>query len=82
MRSVSPFERRGAFNPQTDAALREHYWREGDTLSGLADGYYDDWRLWRRIADRNLIIDARKIEPGTLLVIPDLPPQSGRYESV
>ncbi len=82
MRSLSPFERYGKFHPEEDARLKEHVWREGDTLSGLAHEHYGDWRLWRLIADRNAIIDARQIEPGTLLVIPDLPPQKGRYESV
>ncbi len=81
MRSISPFERRGRFNPRTDQSLREHVFRAGDTLSGLAHLYYGDWRAWRLIADRNLIVDARRVEPGTLLLIPDRPVQYGRYES-
>jgi len=59
----------------------EHVWRAGDTLTGLAHRYYTDWRMWRLIADRNLIIDARTIPVGTQLLIPQRPLQYGRYES-
>ncbi len=82
MRSTSPFERYGGFHPEADAALVVHAWREGDTLSGLAHEHYGDWREWRVIADRNGIIDARKLEPGAVLVIPARQPSPGRYESV
>jgi nucleoid-associated protein YgaU len=81
MRSVSPFEKYGQFNPRTDAFLREHVWRAGDTLSGLAHLYYSDWRLWRLIADKNLIVDARAVAVGARLLIPQRPLQYGRYES-
>jgi nucleoid-associated protein YgaU len=80
-RSVSPFERYGRFHPETDSLLQEHVFRAGDTLSGLAHLYYGDWRLWRLIADRNQIIDARTIPIGTTLMIPKRPLEYRRYES-
>lgn len=80
-RSISPFERYGKFNPQTDANLRVHTFNVTETLTALAHRYFGDWRLWRLIADRNEIADARQIEPGTQLVIPERPVQRGRYAS-
>lgn len=81
MRSISPYERYGEPSPESDALLREHIFRAGDTLTGLAHSYYNDWRLWRVIADRNGIVDARQIEIGSRLLIPRKPLQQGRYES-
>jgi nucleoid-associated protein YgaU len=80
MRSVSPYERFGLYRPEEDATLQEHVFADGDTLSGLAHRFYQDWRLWRLIADRNRITDARKIERGTVLLIPERPLQRGRFE--
>ncbi len=80
-RSMSPFERFGHFVPLEDAVLTEHLFTAGDTLTGLAHRYYDDWREWRFIADRNDIIDPRRIEPRTILIIPILLPETGDYES-
>jgi len=81
MRSVTPYERFGEPSPEPDAYLEEIIFRAGDTISGLAHRTYGDWRLWRLIADRNAIVDVRKIEPGTRLLIPPQPLESGRYES-
>lgn len=72
-RSTSPFERFGQYVPVEDAALTEHLYTAGETLSGLAHRYYNDWRLWRVIADRNKILDPRQIQPGTILLIPERP---------
>ncbi len=72
-RSVSPFEFYGVATPADDALLIEHLFVAGETLSGLAHRYYDDWRLWRIIAERNEIIDPRQIAPGTILLIPERP---------
>ncbi len=80
-RSISPFERYGRFNPQTDANLRVHVFDVTETITGLAHRYFGDWRLWRLIADRNNIADVRRIEPGTPLLIPERPVQRGRYAS-
>jgi hypothetical protein len=81
-RSISPYERYGKFNPQTDANLRVHVFDATETITGLAHRYFGDWRLWRLIANRNDIRDARQIAPGTQLLIPLKPQQRGRYESI
>ena len=80
MNILSPYERFGRFTPDTDANLKEVVFRDRDTITGLAHKEYGDWRQWRLIADRNNIVDCRRIEPGTLLLIPDRPLQSGRFE--
>lgn len=80
-RSIAPYERFGEPSPQPDAYLEERVFRAGDTLSGIAHSAFGDWRLWRGIADRNDIVDVRVIAPGTALLIPPRPLQSGRYES-
>jgi nucleoid-associated protein YgaU len=80
-RSISPFERYGIATPNADASLRVHVFSLGDTISKLADKYYEDWRLWRVIADRNDIADVRKIAYGTTLLVPPRPLEPGRYES-
>lgn len=80
-RSISPFERLGNFVPIEDAALTVHLFAAGETISGLAHRYYGDWRLWRVIADRNKIIDPRRIANGTQLLIPELPLETGAFES-
>ncbi|GEM_PF-2847362 len=79
-RSISPYERLGHYVPVEDAYLTEHFFTEGETLSGLAHFYYGDWRKWRVIADRNKIKDPRQVETGTVLLIPQQPLQIGRFE--
>lgn len=81
MRSASPYERYGIASPDTDAALQVHVVTRTDTISSIADQYYGDWQLWRLIADRNAIADVRRLEPGTELLIPRRPLETGRYES-
>lgn len=80
-RSISPFERYGTPTPDADASLRIHVVDATDTISGLAERYFGDWRMWRLIADRNDITDVRKLVPGTELLIPKRPLETGRYES-
>ena len=80
-RSISPFERYGTATPAEDSQLTEHLFVAGETVSGLAHRYYDDWRLWRLIADRNNLGDVRQIAPGTILLIPALPLETGAFES-
>ena len=80
MRSISPYERFGNATPQADAELQEYTFVAGDTISGIAHRFYGDWRLWRTIADRNGITDVRTIEPGTVLLIPPRPLESGSFE--
>lgn len=76
-RSISPYERYGTAIPAEDAALTLHVWTATDTISLLAHRYYDDWRLWRLIAERNELRDVRQIEPGTELIIPARPLEGG-----
>ena len=80
-RSISPYEEFGQFVPETDASLRVHVFRDGETISGLAARYLGDWTLWRLIADRNAIVDVRQIQTGTTLLIPNRPLERGKYES-
>lgn len=80
-RSISPFERFGGYSPVDDATLTIHLFSAGETISGLAHRYYDDWRMWRLIADRNNIADVRKILPGTELLIPRRLLEIGAFES-
>lgn len=80
-RSVSPYELYGAPTPIEDAVLIEHLFIAGETISGLAHRYYGDWKLWRRIAERNRIDDVRRIAPGTALLIPEQTLEIGVYES-
>lgn len=82
MRSVSPFERYSVHTPQADARLTAHVFAAHETLTGLAHRYYGDWREWRRIADRNGVVDARRVETGTVLLIPALPLQASEFESL
>lgn len=81
MRSTTPYERYGESSPEPDAHLEEYLFRAGDTITGVAHRFYDDWRAWRVIADRNAIVDVRQIEIGTRLLIPPVPLERGRYES-
>lgn len=80
-RSISPYERYGKAFPIEDSAIKKHVWNVTDTLTNLAHKFYNDWRLWRLIADRNSIADARNIAVGTVLIIPRKPLEKGRYES-
>jgi nucleoid-associated protein YgaU len=79
-RSIPPFERHSVYLPETDGRLTVHFYAEFETLTGLAQRYYGDWRLWRLIANRNNIVDARRIVPGTQLFIPARPAQDGAFE--
>jgi nucleoid-associated protein YgaU len=51
---------------------RRHVAQAGETLSRIAAQWYDDPRLWRPIAEMNPQVDVRRLEPGTLLLIPAL----------
>ncbi len=81
MRSISPYERYSQAVPLEDAGVQFHTFVEGDTLSGIAHRYYEDWRQWKRIADHNSIPDPRQVTPGTRLSIPPLPLNRGAFES-
>lgn len=72
-RSISPYERYGKATPIEDSALQIHVFTATDTISGLAQKYYGDWREWRIIAEKNNIADVRQIPVGTELIIPSRP---------
>lgn len=80
MRSISPYERFGGFRPDEDGNLKQHVFRDGDTISGIAHREYGDWRLWRIIATRNKLEDVRQIPAGKVLLIPERPLEKGLYE--
>ncbi len=80
-RSISPVEKFGSANPNTDANLQFHTFIATDSLSGIAQKYYGDLSLWRLIAKRNNIEDIRQIEVGTVLIIPKRPLAKGIYET-
>lgn len=80
VRSISPFERFGIYTPIEDAALTVHLFVAGETLSGLAHRYYGDWRMWRVIANRNVVSDPRQIAAGTQILIPVRPLETGNFE--
>jgi nucleoid-associated protein YgaU len=81
MRSISPYEQYGEAAPVTDSRLQVHTFVVTDSISLIAYKYYGDWELWPLIAKHNKIVDVRKIEPGTQLVIPQRPLINGLYES-
>jgi nucleoid-associated protein YgaU len=82
MRSVSAFEKFGRFVPRSSARVRRPTVNESETLSGLAHRYYGDHTLWRLIAAANGITDARRLEPGANLIIPERPAEKGSYGSL
>lgn len=52
---------------------RVHRWAKGDNLRRLANRYYGEPGLWRRIARANNIKNPRTIKPGRRLTIPPAP---------
>jgi len=50
-----------------------HRMSHGETLDRLAAKHYADATRWRLIAEANNVVDPLAIEPGTLLIIPELP---------
>jgi nucleoid-associated protein YgaU len=50
-----------------------HIVRNGETLSKISRKYYGSANKWKKILDanRNVISDANKLEPGTKLIIPE-----------
>jgi len=50
-----------------------HRLAHGETLDRVAAKHYADATRWRLIAEANNVVDPLALEPGTLLVIPELP---------
>jgi nucleoid-associated protein YgaU len=82
MPSLTPFQRYSRPTPVEDAGTRTHVYKDGETLTLLADRFYGDVELWRDIADYNGVTDPRTIAAGTRLLIPPRRLQSGRFESI
>lgn len=82
MANLTPFQRYSRPVPVEDAGTRTHVFKDGETLTLLADRYYGDVELWRDIADSNGVTDPRRIAAGTRLLIPPRRLQAGRFESV
>jgi hypothetical protein len=55
-----------------DAVLIEHIFIAGETLSGIANYYYGDWRMWRLIAIERHCRCQTNI-PARFLMIPEQP---------
>jgi nucleoid-associated protein YgaU len=81
MRSIPPYEEFGEVAPVEDSYLTLHVFDATETVTGLSQRFYGDWKLWRLICDRNNVTDPRQIEPGTMLLIPERPLEMGRFES-
>ncbi len=60
-------------NPTSGGVGGERVWtvNEGDTLAWIAYKEYGDATQWRRIADANHLTRVRRLEPGTVLEIPN-----------
>jgi nucleoid-associated protein YgaU len=52
---------------------RFHIVRKNETLSAISQQYYGDRNKWQKItqANKNVIKDPNKLQPGTKLIIPD-----------
>ena len=51
---------------------RQHRVLPGETLDRISYQYYGDSAQWRRIAERNGILDPLRLRVGRLLTVPDL----------
>lgn len=60
-------------NRQTADFTKTHAVLQDETLSSIANRFYNNSLLWRPIAVANGIVDPRSIEIGQLLQIPSLP---------
>jgi nucleoid-associated protein YgaU len=59
--------------PEKIKTTRFHIVRKEETLSTISQQYYGTPNNWRKILDanKNVVKDANKIQPGTKLIIPD-----------
>jgi nucleoid-associated protein YgaU len=57
-------------NLQSADHTRVHIVSQGDTLTRIANDYYHDPAQWRFIAEANAIRNARRLSPGTVLILP------------
>jgi hypothetical protein len=77
---IDPDRESKQVNRQTSDFSKIHTVKQNETLSGIANLYYDSPLLWRAIAVVNGIDDPRALSPGDALHIPSLPfiiPETG-----
>lgn len=72
--SESPSKQKKRQGPKKGSPIqgRTHVVKTGDTLWAIAAAEYLDPARWRPIARANGIVDPRRLEPGTILLIPPL----------
>lgn len=60
-------------NPTSGTRKRErlHQVKPGETLDRIAHQAYGDATQWRRIAERNRVLDPFRLRAGTMLVLPE-----------
>jgi hypothetical protein len=68
--AIKPLQNPTSHTPSLQTVHRLGY---GETLDRLAAKHYADSTRWRLIAEANNIVDPLAIEPGTLMIIPELP---------
>jgi nucleoid-associated protein YgaU len=58
---------------QDEPLFRFHIVQPGETLSRIAEHYYDSAAKWKLIfeANRDVIKDSKNLRPGTKIVIPE-----------
>jgi nucleoid-associated protein YgaU len=70
---VDPEREAREVNRQTADFTKVHIVAYGDTISNIANQYYQDPAQWRPIAVANDIDDPRGLQPGRQLTSPSLP---------
>ena len=68
--AVQPLQNPTSYTPSLQTV---HRLSHGETLDRLAAKHYADPTRWRLIAEANDIVDPLALQPGDLLVIPELP---------
>jgi nucleoid-associated protein YgaU len=61
-----------SYSSEPKKAARTYVVKKGDTLQKISEKFYGTTKHWRRICEANkkVIKDCDKLEPGTKLVIP------------
>ncbi|WP_030435309.1 CIS tube protein [Actinoplanes subtropicus] len=68
--AVKPLQNPTSHTPSLQTV---HRLSHGETLDRLAAKHYADSTRWRLIAEANNVVDPLALEPGTLMIIPELP---------
>ena len=84
MKTPPPYEIFGEPIPAPEETMRVVTLPAGMDVSFVAHLYMNDWMAWHDIADRNQIVDVRKLddsEQAVRLLIPPPRLQTGTFES-